>query len=343
MTIRMSSHHDTATTMLGTSRSVGAASTAVAANGLSLDSSSSYVEIDSDNATSRSSSLHDDADGDGAGGGGGVSSPRTAHEHDRSVATTAAATIVADDDDDDEDEDTVHHQQQQLEDQKQQHSGHHDRDRDADDDDDDDGADSDTVDTKPTVHDFQQALHSSEHFLRSNFAAVSMANSLSMQPHHHHHHASHLHHSTPHHPSHPHHHHHHHHRGLTAAAAAAAFHSAGYAAVGDANGAGRLTPSPPAAAAALSGQRAKPAAGPFMSPAQLYKSLFASAVLQNPEKMQAAGFPRNLLFSCATQERSTDSAESADGDDKDAMSSPGTDEVVRGCEGRVGKGLAGRC
>lgn len=36
---------------------------------------------------------------------------------------------------------------------------------------------------------------------------------------------------------------------------------------------------------------------PFLLPAQLYKSLFANAVLQNPEKMCSHPFPRNLLFS----------------------------------------------
>lgn len=36
---------------------------------------------------------------------------------------------------------------------------------------------------------------------------------------------------------------------------------------------------------------------PFLLPAQLYKSLFANAVLHNPEKMCSHPFPRNLLFS----------------------------------------------
>lgn len=36
---------------------------------------------------------------------------------------------------------------------------------------------------------------------------------------------------------------------------------------------------------------------PFLLPAQLYKSLFANAVLQTPDKMCSHPFPRNLLFS----------------------------------------------
>lgn len=36
---------------------------------------------------------------------------------------------------------------------------------------------------------------------------------------------------------------------------------------------------------------------PFLLPAQLYKSLFANAVLHNPDKMCSRPFPRNLLFS----------------------------------------------
>lgn len=36
---------------------------------------------------------------------------------------------------------------------------------------------------------------------------------------------------------------------------------------------------------------------PFLLPAQLYKSLFANAVLHNPDKMCSHPFPRNLLFS----------------------------------------------
>lgn len=38
---------------------------------------------------------------------------------------------------------------------------------------------------------------------------------------------------------------------------------------------------------------------PFLLPAQLYKSLFASAVLQNPDQLCQPHFPRNLLFSCS--------------------------------------------
>lgn len=46
---------------------------------------------------------------------------------------------------------------------------------------------------------------------------------------------------------------------------------------------------------------------PFLLPAQLYKSLFASAVLQNPDKIQTPAFPRNLLFSCAEKSPNSDS------------------------------------
>ena len=50
---------------------------------------------------------------------------------------------------------------------------------------------------------------------------------------------------------------------------------------------------------------------PFLLPAQLYKSLFASAVLQNPDKLNATPFPRNLLFSCS--EKSPTSSENGIG------------------------------
>lgn len=45
---------------------------------------------------------------------------------------------------------------------------------------------------------------------------------------------------------------------------------------------------------------------PFLLPAQLYKSLFANAVLQNPEKMCSHPFPRNLLFSYADKSPNSD-------------------------------------
>lgn len=265
---------------------------------VSLDSSNSFVEIDSDNATSRSSS-HDDT-----AMPGGRRSVASVNDDDHGRGGMACTTVEADDDDEDDD----------------------------------------TVDTKPNVQDFQHALHNSERFLRSNFAAVSMAGGLSMSAaHHHHHHAtSHhpaTHHSTQHH-HHVTHHPHHHHHGL--AAAAAAFHSAGYAGGGShsscasnssvagetANDARSVSVSPPLPAGCYAGGGAgsgRRKASPFLSPAQLYKSLFASAsaVLQNPEKMSAAGFPRNLLFSCAA-ERSTDS-ESADADEKASV----VDEVER--------------
>lgn len=46
---------------------------------------------------------------------------------------------------------------------------------------------------------------------------------------------------------------------------------------------------------------------PFLLPAQLYKSLFASAVLQNPDKINSTPpFPRNLLFSCSEKSPNSD-------------------------------------
>lgn len=62
---------------------------------------------------------------------------------------------------------------------------------------------------------------------------------------------------------------------------------------------------------------------PFLLPAQLYKSLFANAVLQNPDKMCSHPFPRNLLFSYS--EKSPNSSD-FEADDKSAATA-GTDEV----------------
>lgn len=61
---------------------------------------------------------------------------------------------------------------------------------------------------------------------------------------------------------------------------------------------------------------------PFLLPAQLYKSLFANAVLQNPDKMCSHPFPRNLLFSYS--EKSPNSSD-FEADDKSAVAA--TDEV----------------
>lgn len=61
---------------------------------------------------------------------------------------------------------------------------------------------------------------------------------------------------------------------------------------------------------------------PFLLPAQLYKSLFANAVLQNPDKMCSHPFPRNLLFSYS--EKSPNSSD-FEADDKSAATAP--DEV----------------
>lgn len=46
---------------------------------------------------------------------------------------------------------------------------------------------------------------------------------------------------------------------------------------------------------------------PFLLPAQLYKSLFANAVLQAPDKMCSHPFPRNLLFSYSSDNKSPNS------------------------------------
>lgn len=61
---------------------------------------------------------------------------------------------------------------------------------------------------------------------------------------------------------------------------------------------------------------------PFLLPAQLYKSLFANAVLQNPKKMCSHPFPRNLLFSYS--EKSPNSSD-FEADDKSAATA--ADEV----------------
>ncbi|XP_055676687.1 zinc finger protein rotund-like isoform X3 [Lutzomyia longipalpis] len=64
---------------------------------------------------------------------------------------------------------------------------------------------------------------------------------------------------------------------------------------------------------------------PFLLPAQLYKSLFASAVLQkapNADAFNGQPFPRNLLFSCSekspSSDRDTDDKASEENDEKAA-------------------------
>lgn len=56
---------------------------------------------------------------------------------------------------------------------------------------------------------------------------------------------------------------------------------------------------------------------PFLLPAQLYKSLFANAVLQNSDKMCSHPFPRNLLFSYV--EKSPTSASDFDAEEKNSV------------------------
>lgn len=149
--------------------------------------------------------------------------------------------------------------------------------------------DSDDVDTKPNVSDF---MAQSEQFLKNNFAAMG---GLGLGPHHHQHH----------------HHHHHHHAGLSAALHGyhhhhhpAAMPPLPVGAGGGGEGSTRNTLGPFGGSHHIGGGGGSSSSGtskpPFMLPAQLYKSLFANAVLHNPDKMSAAAsFPRNLLFSCA--------------------------------------------
>lgn len=54
---------------------------------------------------------------------------------------------------------------------------------------------------------------------------------------------------------------------------------------------------------------------PFLLPAQLYKSLFANAVLQSPDKLCSHPFPRNLLFSYSEKSPNSD----FDTDDKNSL------------------------
>lgn len=179
-------------------------------------------------------------------------------------------------------------------------------------DEDDDDDDDDVVDTKPNISTFSMA---SEQFLKNNFGGISIPHhhhhhhGLTAalhgyhQHHHHHHHSQqqqqtsthhqqHQHHSQ--HNSHPHHHHHHQQSNHS---------NIGSGGSGVGGGGGK---------------------SPFMLPAQLYKSLFASAVLQqNSDKLNGPPtFPRNLLFSCAEKSLAGDS----DGDVEDKCSVNG-DEV----------------
>lgn len=68
---------------------------------------------------------------------------------------------------------------------------------------------------------------------------------------------------------------------------------------------------------------------PFLLPAQLYKSLFANAVLHNPDKIGCSPhpFPRNLLFSYS--DRSPNSPDNFDNDEKPTISTE-----VRNVRGR---------
>lgn len=156
--------------------------------------------------------------------------------------------------------------------------------------------DSDDVDTKPNVSDF---MAHSEQFLKNNFAAMGGLSGLGAHHHQHHHH------------------HHHHHAGLSAALHGYHHHhhpasmppmpgggAGGGGGEGGSRGGSAMGPFGGSHHSGGGGNGGGSASKPsFMLPAQLYKSLFANAVLHNPDKMSAAataaGFPRNLLFSCA--------------------------------------------
>lgn len=150
---------------------------------------------------------------------------------------------------------------------------------------------SDDVDTKPNVSDF---MATSEHFLKNNFVAMGGGGrGLSV-----------------HHPHHPHHHHsypglsaalqsyhqqhHHHHASLPTVSPSIG--SVGVSGSASSRSIGVLFSGSSIGSHHGGGHHPGPAKPPFM---QLYKSLFANAVLQNPDKMSSAGFARNVLFTCS--------------------------------------------
>lgn len=225
----------------------------------SLDSPGSFVEIDSDNTTSRSSS-HDALDDD---------DNETATHISSSVPIGRSAPAATNQSDDEAAT-------------AAQHGANH------------CSADSgdDVIDTKPNVSVF---MAQSEHFLKNNFAAMG-GHGLGGPPHHHHHH-SHPGLSAALHGYHQQHQHHH----MTPSSPDSAGTSTG---IGSSSGAvSRVVGGPFNGGAHHHHHHGNPhhshtvstAKPPFM---QLYKSLFANAVLQNPDKMSSAGFARNLLFSC---------------------------------------------
>lgn len=68
-------------------------------------------------------------------------------------------------------------------------------------------------------------------------------------------------------------------------------------AIGALNGSGQISSNNGIVAAGGNNAFNTSKSAPFLLPAQLYKSLFANAVLHNPDKMCSRPFPRNLLFS----------------------------------------------
>lgn len=146
---------------------------------------------------------------------------------------------------------------------------------------------SDDVDTKPNVSDF---MTQSEHFLKNNF--VTMGNGLGghVHPHHHHHAYPGLSAALQSYHQQQHHSHNTAHSTVSSSIAPVGISCRpGGVSFGGGTSSGNHHHG--------SGNHSRPTSAkpPFM---QLYKSLFANAVLQNPDKMSSAGFARNVLFTC---------------------------------------------
>lgn len=148
---------------------------------------------------------------------------------------------------------------------------------------------SDDIDTKPNVSEF---MAQSGHFLKNNFAA--MGGGLGSHPHSHHHH----HHSYPglsaalqsYHQ-------HHQQQTSQSAVSSSSITSPGVGGGPSIRSVGMPFGGPTSGSHGGHHGHAGPAKPPFM---QLYKSLFANAVLQNPDKMSSTGFARNVLFTCGS-------------------------------------------
>lgn len=107
---------------------------------------------------------------------------------------------------------------------------------------------------------------------------------------------------------HGHHHHHHHYSSSTTSSN------------GTANQHGNAAISGSSSSSHTSQSNSSNKPSPFLLPAQLYKSLFANAVLHNPDKIGCSPhpFPRNLLFSYS--DRSPNSPDNFDNDEKPTIS-----------------------